>query len=143
MALTYAGDLSTDLDRVRFHINDTTTGGGPRPASGNFTDAELSAIIDDAGTWQRAVAALLDHLSVEWSQHADITVGPRSQSFSQVADAYAKRAEKWRKDNRIYPGVHVVGVIRKDGYSNDVASDDVDTDGEYAHVTIRTWEYPL
>lgn len=143
MTLTYIGDLSTSLDACRFHINDTTASSGPRPASGNYTDAELGAIIDDEGTWQRAVAVLLDHLAVEWSHHADLTVGPRHQSFSQVAEAYAKRAEKWRKDNGIFPGVSVAGVIRKDGYSDDVTTDDVDADSEYARVTIRTWEYPL
>ena len=143
MTITYLGTLATDLDKVRFYIGDRVDGSGPRPGDGNFTDTEIGGVITVAGTWQRAVGQLLDALSVEWSQHADISVGPRSQSFAQVAEAYAKRADKWRKDNHIYPGVTVAGVIRDDGYSDDEPSDDADVAGEYARVKIRTWEYPL
>lgn len=143
MTVTYIGDLSTDLDAVRFYIGDSVESSGPRPASGNYSDAEIGAVVTAEGTWQRAVAALLDLLATEWSQHADITVGPRRQSFSQVSENYAKRAAKWRQDHGIYPGISTFGVIRVDGYSDDVTSDDVDTDGEYARVEIKTWEYPL
>jgi len=143
MAITYLGTLATDLDRTRFYIGDRVEDSGPRPSDGNFTDAEINGVITVASTWQRAVGQLLDALSVEWSQHADITVGPRRQSFSQIAEAYAKRAEKWRKDHHIYPGINVAGVIRDDGYSDDEPSDDAETVSEYARVKIRTWEYPL
>jgi len=143
MTFTYDGDLSTDLDKVRFWLGDRAEDSGPRPKDENFTDAELEGVIDVAGTWQRAVAQLLDALSVEWSQHADITVGPRRQSFAQIAEAYSKRADKWRKDHHIYPAIGVAGIIRDDGYSDDEPSDDADTTSEYARVKIKTWEYPL
>ena len=143
MTLTYVGDLSTSLDLVRFYLNDTTANSGPRPAEANYSDEELGAIITAEGSWQRAVGVMLDVLATEWSRHADITVGPRHQSFSQVAEAYAKRAAKWRVDNNVYPGIHTAGVIRVDGYSDDVASNDVDAGTEYARIKIRTWEYPL
>jgi len=143
MTITYDGDLGTDLCKVRFSIGDKVDGSGPLPEDENFTDEEIAGVITVAGTWQRAVAQLLDALSVEWSQHADITVGPRRQSFAQVAEAYAKRADKWRKDHHIYPGISVAGIIRDDGYSDDKPSDDADTASEYARVKIKTWEYPL
>ena len=143
MTLTYAGDYSTDLDKIRFHIADTTASSGPRPAGANFTDEVLTPLITAQGTWQRAVAVVLDVLATEWSRYADITVGPRRESYSQIADSYRKQAAQWRKDNSILPGALVAGVIRVDGYSDDITSDDVDTTSEYARVKIRTWEYPL
>lgn len=128
MAFTYAGDGSTDLDKVRFHVGDTTSGSGPLPSGSNFTDAELNWIISDAGSVDKAVAAALDAVSVRWSSYADITVGPRKESYSQIADTWAKRAEAWRKDH----GVHSAStagykwMTRVDGYSDDVSAGDVD-----------------
>ena len=58
MAFTYLGDLSTDLDKVRFNIGDTVASSGPKPASGNFTDAELGGLITSEGSWEKATAAL-------------------------------------------------------------------------------------
>ena len=143
MTLTYVGDYSTDLDKVRFHIGDIVASGGPRPADANYTDEVLTPLITAAGSWERAVAMLLDNLAVEWTRHATIRVGPRSQDFSDVARGYRLQAKEWRNDHNILPGVIVAGVIRVDGYSDDVTSDDVDTVSEYARVKIRTWEYPL
>jgi len=143
MTVTYDDSLSDDVSKVRRFIGDTVEDNGPLPEDANFSDAELTAIIALESTWQRAVGQLLDALSIEWSQHADIAVGPRRQSFAQIAEAYAKRADKWRKDHHIYPAIGVAGIIRDDGYSDDEPSDDADTTSEYARVKIKTWEYPL
>jgi len=143
MTITYLGTLATDCDKVRFSLGDRVEDSGPRPSDGNYTDEEIAGVITMAGTWQRAVGQLLDALSVEWSQHADITVGPRRQSFAQIAEAYAKRAVTWRKEHHIYAGVSVAGIVRDDGYSDDKPSDDADVASEYARVKIKTWEYPL
>lgn len=143
MAVNYDPTLDTDQDRVRFHLQDTRQDEGPRPQDRNFDDGEISAIITLQSTWQSAVAALLDVLAIEWSRYADTQIGPRGIDYAQIAVAYAKRAKEWRKQYSILPGAHVAGVIRVDGYSDDVASDDVDTASEYARVKIRTWEYPL
>jgi len=51
MAFTYAGDLGTDRDKVRFYINDRVSGSGPRPSDGNFTDDEISGLITAEGNW--------------------------------------------------------------------------------------------
>ena len=143
MAVTYDDTLDTDRDNVRFTLRDTQQGEGPRPADANFSDNEIDAIVTAAGSWERAVAMLLDNLAIEWTRHATIHVGPRSQDFSDVARGYRLQAKEWRRENNILPGVIVAGVIRVDGYSDDVPSDDVDTVSEYARLKIRTWEYPL
>jgi len=133
MAITYIGDLSTDRDKVRFYLQDTVEASGPKPSEGNFTDAEVDGLINLEGSWQRAVAAGLEALAVAWSRYADLTVGPRKESLSQIAARYQKLAEEWREryGSATMRPVYVAGQVRVDGYSDDVASDDVDTSSEY------------
>ncbi len=126
MAFTYAGTLSTDLDKVRFYIGDTVSSAGPKPSDGNFTDAELSGLITAEGSWQRAVAGAFETLSSVWAGRVDHTAGPRSKSMSQVADRYAKLAAEWRiKYGGSTTGAGTRHPTRVDGYSSDVASDAV------------------
>ena len=39
------------------------------------------------------------------------------------------------------PGIQVAGVIRVDGYSDDVTSDDVDTSQEYSKIKLLWTEH--
>jgi len=130
---TYRSDLTTDLDRVRFAIQDTTESAGPKPAGANFDDEELTGLVTLEGTWQRAVAAAFEALAGAWAMYADLWVGPRKESLSQVAERYTKLGERWREQYgyAVQRGVYVAGVVRVDGYSDDVASDDVDITSEY------------
>jgi hypothetical protein len=143
MAFTYVGDLSTDLDKVRFYTHDITEDSGPLPGGGNFQDVAINAIVTSEGSWERAVAVIFDTLAAAWSHYVDITAGPHSEKLSQAADSYLELAKKWRQDHHIYAGIKAGGVIRIDGYSDDVASDDVEPTTEYAKVTIKGWDYPL
>ena len=45
MAFTYTGDLTTDLDSLRFMIGDTVSGAGGLPDSTNIPNATLNAIL--------------------------------------------------------------------------------------------------
>ena len=121
MTLTYAGTYSSDREKVRFHIADTTASAGPRPADANYTDELLDPLITAAGSWKVAVAQMFDALAAEWSQYANTQVGPRREDFGKVADAYAKRAKSWRDDYGIRTGTTAGSktVTRKDGYSDD------------------------
>lgn len=139
MTFTYVGDLSTDLDKIRFNVQDTVESSGPKPGDGNFTDEEIAGAITQAGDWERAVAVLFEALAAVWTRHADIRVGPRQQSFSQVAGGFRKQAEKWKKDHNIQAPITVAGWIPVDGYSDDVTTDDVETDSEYE--TKFVWGY--
>lgn len=95
MTFTYVGDLSTDLDKVRFHIQDTVSGSGPKPSDGNFTDEELDGLLDGVDSWTKAVAEAFKALSAAWSGYVDISAGPRRESLSQIAERYAKLAVEW------------------------------------------------
>jgi hypothetical protein len=144
MAITYVGDLSTDRDKVRFYLQDTVEDSGPKPGEGNFTDAEVDGLVNLEGSWQRAVAAGLEALAVAWARYADLTVGPRKEALSQVAKRYQEQAREWREryGSATMRRVYVAGQVRVDGYSDDVASDDVDTSSEYGadfeYVTPET-----
>lgn len=97
MAFTYVGDLSTDLDSVRFYIQDITDGSGPLPADANFADAALNGLITSEGNWQRATAAAFETLAAAWTRHVTFTADGLSLSRSDIADGYAEKAALWRK----------------------------------------------
>ena len=127
MAFTYLGDLSTNREKVRFYINDRAVDSGPRPSSANFTNEELDGLITaEGGSWQRAVGAAFDILAGEWAAYVDTSIGPRKQSLSQTATMYEQKATRWRREHGL--GTSRAGsraVTRVDGYSSDVAGDEV------------------
>lgn len=130
MAFTYSDDLSTDRDKVRFHLQDTTDGSGPKPGDGNFTDNEIDGLIEVAGSWQRAVAAGLRALASAWRRYPDFKADGLKLSRSDIAEGYDEAAGAWEKRFGIPAPVAVAGVVKVDGYSDDIASDDA-TQGEY------------
>jgi hypothetical protein len=138
--LTATGD-TLNIAKVRLELGDTTSGVGVRPDGTNFTNEELQIFLDREGDdVMRATAAACEALARAWSVVANITVGPRREDLAAVAEAWAKRAAQMRAQ---YGGVvsqsgaaFSAGVVRSDGYSADVASDnaaDAET-GEYGGV---------
>ena len=125
MAITYEGDLSTSLDKVRFYLNDKVSGDGPLPAKANFTDNELNGLITNEGSWQKAVAGAFEILASAWATYADIQVGSRRESLSQIAASYQKQAENWRKQHGTTGMTGTRAMTKVDGYSDDIASDEV------------------
>jgi len=126
MAFSYEAALATDRDKVRFYVQDTVSGAGPKPNSDNFDNAELDAVITLEGSWQRAVAACFEILVGAWAREVDITVGPRHESLSQTAARYQSLAAEWRAKwgtSRGRGGSRA--ITRVDGYSSTVASDEV------------------
>ena len=131
MAFTYSDALATDRDKVRFYLGDVVDGAGPRPADGNFSDAEIAGLITAEGCWQRAVAAGFERLDAEWTRYPTFKADGLSLNRSDIATGYRAQAAKWRADFPIPRPVYVAGQITTDAYSDDVASNDVET-GDYA-----------
>ena len=131
MAFTYSDTLATNRDRVRFHLGDTARDAGPRPGDANFTDDEIAGMITSEGTWQRAVAAGLEVLAREWTRYPTFKADGLSLNRSDIAKGYRDEAREWRKQYGRSAPMRVVAQITKDAYSDDVASDDVDTGSEY------------
>ena len=127
MAVTYSNTLSTDRDKVRFYINDTVSGAGPKPSSANFDDAEIAGLLTLEGSVGKAVAACLETLAALWAVEVDIAVGSRRESLSQAATKFESLAKTWR-DRHGGSTSSVMGVrhlTRVDGYSSDLASNEV------------------
>ena len=138
MAFTYLGTLADDRDKVRFNLGDVVTGAGPRPADGNFTDAEVDGLLVQEGSWQRAVGAGFERLAAEWTRYPTFKADGLSLDRSDIAAGFRAQAADWRKKYGTTSPVYVAGQITKDAYSDDVASDDVSTSGEYSD---REFEY--
>lgn len=137
MTFTYDDTLGDGRDRVRFYLQDTDIDAGPKPGGANLSDNEIDGLITLEGEWQRAVAAGFEALTAIWTQYADLSAGPHKESLSQVAEGHRKSAVLWRSRSGSATPARVAGVIKVDGYSDDVASDDVDVTSEYGIV----WEY--
>lgn len=99
MAFTY--DLTSNRGKVRLAIGDTVSGSGPRPANGNFTDAEidvyLTPVIAASHEWRAAVAPLLRQLAVEWTHQANISIGEYSAQYGALAAGYREMAREWER----------------------------------------------
>ena len=124
MTFTYLGTLATNLDKVRFFLDDVTENSGPQPGGGNFTDEEIGGLLTAEGSWQKAVAAGFETLAGMWSQYVDTSIGPRRQSYSQTAQRYEGLAKTWRRRSGSHARAGSRAVTRVDGYSNDVAADE-------------------
>lgn len=117
MTFTYLGDLTTDLDKVRFEIQDTVSTGAL------FTDEEINAKLSEFGSSiLLTAAALCDVLATRYA--ADFTFKTDDQQFnrSDLSKQYAARAIELRE--RASGGISVAGFTRTDGYSNDISARD-------------------
>ena len=126
MAFTYVGDLSTDRDKVRFWVQDTADGSGPKPSDANFTDAEIDGLVSTYGSWQRAVYAALTVLATSWRRFPNFrTESGFSLNRSDIADGYQKMALDWARQYGIPTTMAgstagYAAMTRVDGYSDDV-----------------------
>lgn len=82
------------VSRLRLEIGDNREDDGVLMDGSNFSDEELAYYLgkngDDIGA---AVTELCSVLARHWSRAADVAVGPRRESLSQVATAWQERAK--------------------------------------------------
>lgn len=100
MTVTYTAGSSTDRNRIRFAINDTVSGAGPKPDGGNFSDAEIDLLIADASaagqTWRSVVGRLLRFLANQYAIAARAeSIGSVSQNLSGTAAELRRQAADW------------------------------------------------
>ena len=121
MTFTYGGALANDRDKVRFYLQDVTTGAGPKPADGNFTDEELAGLVTAEGSWQRAVAAGFETLAAAWMRYPTFQADGLRLDRTAIANGYAAQAREWRrKYGQSGGGMGSRAVTRVDGYSDDI-----------------------
>ena len=123
MTFTYIGTLVTDLDKIRFKVQDTASGSGPKPTGTNFTDEEINGLLAIEGTVNQTVAALFEALASIWGHYVDTRIGPRDEKLSQIAERYAKQAKEWRDEYGYGDNATTLAtgyVTRQDGYSDNI-----------------------
>lgn len=135
-------DLTTAVGKIRLEIGDETEGAGAKPDGGNFTDEELEYFYSqESSSVGRATARACEVLARQYARMCDISVGPRRESLSQAAKAFADRAKELRKQYGGGAGAaYSAGWIKKDAYGDSEPSDeggsgDTDTT-EYGTKTV-------
>ena len=96
MAFTYDGHLYEDFDLVRFWLDDTTEGKGPRPANANFSDAEINGLLALEDSWRLAVAAGYEVLASAYADKTSYSVVNGSFTKSDASRQYLALAKEWR-----------------------------------------------
>ncbi|MBN1430450.1 MAG: hypothetical protein JXB07_18920 [Anaerolineae bacterium] len=135
--MTFTYDLASSdaqvalISRVRLEIGDTVENDGVTPSGSNLSDEEITIFLDrESDDELRAAAAACEALARQWARVANIAVGPRREDLGKVAAEWrASAAELRRQYGYGEGGMISAGVMRVDGYSDDVASDDVETGG--------------
>lgn len=117
MSFTY--DLTTDIGMIRMHIGDQVQDAGVRPSGANFSDEELTAVLNnESNVVMRAVAAAFEILMSEWAREPDYMIGPRRESTSQVSKRYGELAAIYRTRYGGSGTSFSVGFVRDDAYAN-------------------------
>lgn len=126
--MTFTTTLSTDVGAVRLELGDDTSGRGVLPDGSNLSDEQIDVYLDREGSVMRATAGICEMLATRWAAVADLQVGPRRESYSQISKSYAARAAQLR-DTYGTPLVDDEGTVltvafkRVDGYQAAQATD--------------------
>ena len=135
MSFTYLGDLSTDLDKLRFEIGDNVQGQGILPNGDNVPDETLSALLVQQGSMGAAAVRVAEVMVAHWRRMANISVGARNEELGMIADGWQKTADQLRAKYGGGPSMMVGGFRRVDGY-HDMNTYSDDTAGEYVDSQI-------
>jgi hypothetical protein len=120
MPLSYDDALATNRDKVRFHLQDTVTGSGPKPGDVNFTDDEINGLVTAEGSWQRAVAAGFEILASAWMRYPSFRTDAIGFNRSDIAKGYQEQAKSWRNRFGTASGATIARTVtRADAYSSD------------------------
>lgn len=120
MAFSYTAGSTADRDRVRLEIGDTDS------SRALFSDAELDDLLVQESGVLAASARACEILSVRFARDYDFSADGSSFRKSSVAQMYATMAHRLRARAR---GTTVIMPRRKDGYSDDVNSDEATVTG--------------
>lgn len=114
------------IARVRLEIGDTTEDAGILPDGSNLSDEEITVYLTEySSSIPQTVNAIAGVLSRRWATVADVSVGPRSESLSQVSKAWATVADKLGGSEA--GTVFSLAPGRVDGYSENAESDEYES----------------
>lgn len=112
--------LTTEIGQVRLELGDDNAAAGVLPDGSNLSDEQVTLYLAREGSVMRAVAGICEMLATRWAAVADLHVGPRRESYSQISKQYAARAatlrERYGDSEAWLDGLLSVPVRREDGY---------------------------
>lgn len=122
MAFSYGLNSSDNtiklISQVRMQLGDHVEDCGVLPDNGNLQDDEIQYFLDaTTNDVAQAVSQIAELLSRRWATVADVQVGPRRESLSQVSKKWADLASTGGEQYDSF----TTEVDRVDGYS--VAAD--------------------
>lgn len=92
-------------------------------ATALFTDEEINSKLDNETNELLAAASLCDILATRFARAYDFTTDGQQFSRSQMSKSYAQRADELRQQSG--QGITTLATTRIDGYSDDIAYDEV------------------
>lgn len=113
--------------RVRRVVGDVGVDGTVTSATCHFADEEISYAITDAGDETTAAIELLEQLATLYAGKADVSAGSQKISLGKISSMYAARAERLLARSDDGNTITDLATTRVDGWSDDIAADDVDT----------------
>lgn len=123
--MTFSYDIATQVGQVRLEIGDSTYGTGILPDGTNLSDEEIQFYLTREGGVGAAVAGVCEMLSIRFSNLADIAIGPRRESMSQIAKAYSDRAKALRIQYGGSTGrAFSTSPVRTDGFADAAAAEE-------------------
>jgi hypothetical protein len=125
--MAFTVNVDTLIGKVRLLIGDDKEGAGPLPDGSNFTDEQVLFFLEEEDQSYGAAAAMAcENLSTRYAALVDTTVGPRRESLSQATKQFADRASVLRDSfGGGGAGVISAGLVKVDGYSEDIPADAV------------------
>lgn len=115
IAFTYSDTSTADRDRVRREIGDTAK------ETPLFTDGEIADFVTIEGSWQGAAAHACEALATRYAREFSFSADGSSFQKDRLSVAFAEAARRLRNSAK----ADMVTPTRVDGYSSEIASDDV------------------
>ena len=123
MAFTYnlsSADATTAaIAAVRLGIGDNIENTGVLPSGANLSDEEITYFLNMAsGDVDNATLSIVRMLARSWATVADVTVGPRRESLSQVSARWQAVADDMRSVGAVDSDTFSFSPVREDGYQD-------------------------
>ena len=135
--------VDTDLEKIRLRIGDTDV--ADSGANARFKDSELNYFLTAEGTVAKAALAAVEAWVAKKASAYDFETDGQSFKRSQEAAAMLALAKYWRSlgittslDDSL-GGISSNAVTKVDGYSDDIANDEVSATSSNPLRRYRPW----
>jgi hypothetical protein len=121
-------DLTTDLGKLRVEIGDV------EETAALFYDSELTYFLTDEGSVLAAAARACEVLAARYAGSYNFKTDDQSFDRGALSKQYAEQAKRLRAQSG---GTTTIAATRIDGYSDDIANDEISTTGSGTTNRVR------